>query len=188
MTKTILATAGVLIVAVMLGFAYWVGSKPPAVTSGPAPVTLPTAPGAQQTPVMADPARSYTLATNDSGLLKTLDFVAHVTTVPDPLTKGYYYLGYHVYEGVPDTTVTTDPPYIITYMSGTQFFNVSLLQEPLGTVRQMAEQYLLARLGVSPKELCRIKYTVGVPWRVSQVYASRNLGFSFCPGATQLPQ
>lgn len=123
---------------------------------------------------------NLSIATVDGGTLQTKDFVADPTTVKDAANQGYYYLGYH--------TASENVPYIISYINTTQYFNIALLQEPIGQVRTQAEAYLMEHLGVSQADLCRLKYMVSVPNRVNSYFASRNLGFSFCPGATPLPQ
>ena len=102
------------------------------------------------------------------------------------MNPGYYYLGYHYANGTSDPTASNDPPYLIEYISTTQYFNISLLHEPLGQIRQQAEQYLMAHTGLTQNQMCQIKYMVSVPSSVNQVYAGTNLGFSFCPGAVQL--
>lgn len=122
------------------------------------------------------------------GAIQTVDFINDPTTVKDPINSSYYYLGYHVNEGVPDQTASDNPPYTITYISETQYFNVALLQEPIGIIRKEAQQYLMARLGISQDQMCQLNYTVSVPNRVNSQFSGRNLGFSFCPGATPLPK
>lgn len=77
-------------------------------------------------------------------------------------------------------------PYIITYVASDQSFNIGLFKEPLGDVRKQAEQDFLTKLGVTQAEACRLKHVVQTPFWVSSFYGGKNLGFSFCPGATQL--
>lgn len=114
------------------------------------------------------------------------DFINDPATVQDPINAGQYYLGYHFNEGILDATATDSPPYVIDYFSATNYFNIVLFQEPIREVRLQAEQYLMAKLGISQDQMCQLKYTVTVPIRVSQIYAGTNLGFSFCPGSTPL--
>jgi hypothetical protein len=115
----------------------------------------------------------YTIVGND--IKKDPDLVA------DQYNPGYYYIGYHY-----DEETTEEPPYVIQYIESTQFFNITLLKEPLAETRRSAEQYLLQRLGVTEAELCVLQYTVAVPNRVNSFYAGESLGFSFCPGAKSL--
>lgn len=121
-------------------------------------------------------------------VFQTSNFMTDPVTVKDPINPGYYYLGYHSYEGVPDPTATATPPYVIEYIASTQYFNIALLQEPIGEERGEAEQYLMAHLGIPQNQMCQLNYTISVPDRVNSQYAGKNLGFSFCPGATVLPQ
>ena len=104
------------------------------------------------------------------------------------INAGYYYLGYHMKEGFPDPTASDNPPYVISYIDSTQYFNIALLQEPIGSVREEAQQYLMQHLGISQDQMCRLNYMVSVPDRVNSQFSSKNLGFSFCPGATVLPK
>ena len=122
------------------------------------------------------------------GTIEAKNFIADPATAKDPINAGYYYLGYHVNEGFPDATATDDPPYIIEYINATQYFNIALLHEPIGQVRSEMEQYLIEHLEITQNEMCRLNYTVSVPDRVNSQFSGVNLGFSFCPGATVLPQ
>lgn len=101
--------------------------------------------------------------------------------VENPYNPGAFFLGYHY-----DDETTEEPPYVILYDEAAQFFNVTLLTEPIAETRRAAEQYLMQRLGVSQADLCRLKYMVTVPNKVNSFYAGESLGFSFCPGAIAL--
>jgi hypothetical protein len=76
--------------------------------------------------------------------------------------------------------------YVVTYSQDTQFFNVTLLAEPLRDSRLAAEQYLRSLLGLSDADMCALHYTVSAPQYVSQQYSGNDLKFSFCPGSTSL--
>lgn len=155
--------------------------------SGNQPASLPIAGSITQvTPSSGSSGMS--VASANGGTIQTKDFMEDPATVKDPINPGYYYLGYHVYEGVSDPTATENPPYIITYINATQYFNIALLQEPIGSVREEMQQYLTVHLGISEDEMCGLKYMVSVPNRVNSQFSGRNLGFSFCPGATPLPK
>jgi hypothetical protein len=178
---------------VIVGFvvAFWISnSKTPSTnTTDTQNVDLPISGSTDQNPSTPGQGSDLLSLTGvDGSVVRTLNFIKDPMTARDPINPGYYYLGYHVNEGVKDATATENPPYTIQYIASTQYFTVTLLQEPIEAVRRQAEQYLMTHLGVPQNDLCRLKYIVGVPWRVNQVYASRNLGFSFCPGATLLPQ
>lgn len=124
------------------------------------------------------------LAIGDGATLRVDNFLASPDTYVDPANEGYYSLGYSV--GEPGAV--SPQPFLVMYIAPTQFFIIELLQEPLGEVRSLAEQYTARRLGISPSDLCRLNYTIGTSARVNTTYAGRNLGFSFCPGATVLPE
>lgn len=106
-------------------------------------------------------------------------------TYRDPVNEGYYSLGYSVEQTM---TGTSTPPFLIMYIEATRFFTIELLREPIGETRSMIELYLGQRLKLSPSDLCKLNYTLSVPVSVNQDYAGKNLGFSFCPGATVLPK
>lgn len=127
------------------------------------------------------------IATQSGTRITTNDFLSAAATVKDPINTGNYFLGYHQSEGMPDETATSNPPYVIEYSADSQFFNIKILQEPLGAVRSEAEQYLMESLNIPQVQLCQLNYMVSVPYWVNTVYAGKNLGFSFCQGATPLP-
>ena len=113
------------------------------------------------------------------------NFLENADTYSDPVNPGYYSLGYPLNQ---TTTGTSSPPYLIMYIKTTQFFTIELLQEPIGETRTQVELFLEQRLGLTQNDLCELNYTISAPVSVSQEYAGRNLGFSFCPGATVLPK
>ena len=106
---------------------------------------------------------------------------------------------------VPDFTRTNQPPtsnaesgyqvagtntedYQILYYPKNSGILVSLFSEPLGPVRLVAENALRAALGLSDSQLCKLTVDVRTTADVSDTYSGRNLGLSFCPGATILPK
>jgi hypothetical protein len=190
--KTILISIGALIIIGLFVFAYQItGSTNSTVTQTPANVPpptqsvgLPTANSVVNTTTKSTPTPQPIAPVKT---MQTNDVLKDPATVQDPINPGYYYLGYHAYEGVPDATATNTPPYIIEYISATHYFNIELLQEPIGLQRREAEQYLMAHLGISQAQMCQLNYMLSVPNSVNSQYAGENLGFSFCPGATVLP-
>lgn len=110
------------------------------------------------------------------GSVRVNDFISSKTTVKDEYNEGVYYLS-----GAND-----DAPYTISYMVKDSSFTVSIFNEPIGEVRRAAEIDLLTQLGITEPEACYLRYVVLVPASVNAIYAGKNLGFSFCPGATQL--
>lgn len=125
------------------------------------------------------------LAVMGGGTIVVNNFLKDPQTAQNPLNRDYFGLNYSIDQR---GSAITQSPFIIMYIASTQYFNIELLQEPLGQVRELAQQYLEQRLGISAFDLCRLNYTVGTPSNVSQLYGGINLGFSFCTGATKLPQ
>lgn len=118
------------------------------------------------------------VATRDgSAPLAVRDFIHNATTVQDSANKGIYYL-----------TGSSTEEFVIAYDSSAQFFTIALNREPIGLARTDAQTMLVAALGVPQESLCALKYYVGTDEHTNSFYAGKNLGFSFCPGATALPQ
>lgn len=188
MKKTIIIGIGAIIVIGLIALAYWLAGSEQSTTSPSVGqnVGLPTASSVEQNATATSGFAQGGMLVG--GGVQTLNFTNDPSTVKDPVNPDYYYLGYHVNEGVPDPTATDNPPYVITYISTTHYFNIALLQEPIGIVREKAQQYLMAHLGITQSQMCQLDYMVSVPWRVNQIYSGKNLGFSFCPGATVLPK
>lgn len=190
MNKIIFIGIGGVIVIGLFILAYQLTSPvvpPPSLmgTSTASSAVVPATPTGQST--TGTPDQGTTAGTTGTGFPQTVDFMKDPATVKDSSNTGYYYLGYHTSQGASDTTAVNDPPYVITYIDATKYFNIAILQEPIGPVRAAAEQYLLAHLGISEQQMCQLNYMVSVPDRVNSQFSSINLGFSFCPGATLLP-
>jgi hypothetical protein len=192
MKKTLI----IVLVLALFGFiAFWafVGFGPETVTTnspGGGSATLPTSGYVSvSTPGNSTQGQpSTTIAGSGGTVISTNDFLNASTTGEYP-TAGYFYLGYHTPDTrVVDTTATSNPPYLIGYIAATQYFGIELLSEPIGTTRATAEQFLMANLGISQSQMCQLSYMVAVPNSVNSQFAGKNLGFSFCPGATPLPK
>ena len=188
MSKTlywILAVGTVTVVAVFAGVVLLndTGEEtPPPTTSNQYPnfsstVTVPTTPG-------AEPSDTKTLTAQGGGTIVVKNFLQDPATKSDDINPGHYYLGNYI--DPRDPTASSTPPYVVEYIDATHYFSIALLQEPIGAVRQQAEQYLIQQLGITESQMCLLNYSVSVPVRVSQLYAGQSLGFSFCPGATPL--
>lgn len=112
--------------------------------------------------------------------LRVRDFKNSRNTVTSTNIPGHYFLA-----GGTDPS-GTGAPYSMFYVDIDGSFNITLLKEPLVETRFTAEQDLIQQLGISKERMCVLKYWVGVPVAINPVYAGKNLGFSFCPGATEL--
>lgn len=150
------------------------------------PVAGPSIPQTQDTGV-AVPTSKLVLQSEGGGVVVAEDFLKDPNTVADPINVGYYNLNYAT-QATSSGSTATPLPYFITYISSTQYFNVELLEEPIGQARELAQQYLQRLIGISESDMCRINYTVSTPYSVSGLYGGASLGFSFCPGATILPK
>lgn len=182
MNKTLLIILS--LVAVILGVLmlwYFFSRTVGPVQEAPTNVGLPIAPqnaGSTSSSKLIQ-KQQLSLAVTSGGSITVLNFLDDPEIVADPVNSGYYDLGY---------STTNTPPFMITYIATTQYFNIELLQEPIGQTREFAQQYLEQHLGISESDLCRLRYTVSAPSNVSSLYGGASLGFSFCPGATVLPK
>ncbi len=79
------------------------------------------------------------------------------------------------------------PGFSIRYSPNSSTFNISILREPIGEKRREAEGVLRNLLGIADSDMCRLNMSVYVFGEVSDTYAGRNLGLSFCPGSVPLP-
>lgn len=187
MNKVVIIVS-LVVVMVLLGGVYFL-FKPVA----PGTTTTTTQPGSQfpDTPYIPYPNQSgsqepggqtsptSTVAVNTSvgDTLLVSGFKGEEGTILDPNNPGHYYLG---------GSYSNSSPYSLLYNESDQSFNITLYVEPIGETRLQAEQKLLSVLGISEADACYLRYWVGVPYGINQIYAGKNLGFSFCTGATPL--
>ncbi len=185
--------AAVIIVATFVFF-FFFGSTPAPTPVQPTP-TLPIAGSATSSP---DGFGTTPLATGKTsmgvqggGTLVVTDFIHNGETIADTVNPGLYVLagdlGYCLADGSCPTAASTSD-FKVSYNSKTNFFTIVLLKEPLGAVRLAAEQFVSSRLSIVGQQACGLHYSIGAPYWVNTLYDSKNLGFSFCPGATVLPQ
>ena len=119
--------------------------------------------------------------TDTGGPISVLDFKQNSATVVTANIPGYFFLS-----GGLDPS-GTGAPYSTFFVESDGSFSITLLKEPISVTRREAEQELMRQLGASKNEMCALRYWVGVYKETNPIYANRNLGFSFCPGATELP-
>jgi len=131
-----------------------------------------TIPGSQST--TTTPVLTMEVFDADGKSLQVNDVTKGEGVTEDAANPGIYYLA---------GASPTEETYSISYISEDTSFTVSILSEPLGEIRLRAEKDLLVRLGISENDACRLRYEVLVPYSVNPLYAGKNLGFSFCPGA-----
>lgn len=195
MRTTLLWLLGILlaILAALALYAYFFTGTPAAAPAGTTgSVSLPSA-GGVTAPTGGSFGHSGSVFSipSQNGPLVVNDFIHNGETAADVENAGSYLLagsaGYCLADGTcPHGAASTD--FAISYNAQTGVFTIALLKEPLGPVRTEAEQFLEARLGVYGEQLCELNYYLGTPASVNDTFAGKNLGFSFCRGATELPQ
>ncbi len=134
---------------------------------------------------------TMTVRASGTGSIVTNDFIHNGVTIPDTANKGRYLLagdlGYCVINPA-DCKAGSTTDYNIIYDSISQSFTIALLAEPIGHTRLEVERFLIQTLGITQDQMCKFDYYVGTTYLINSFYSSKNLGFSFCPGATKLPQ
>ncbi len=193
--NTKIIVTGLVLLAAAIAAIFWImvptaeedvqdTTNPPIVLPSGDPV--PTGSGDPTTP---EPDALTVTAQNNVQIM-TNDFLANGVTIPDTSNPGRFLLagdlGYCVKEPQ-KCQAGTDMSYQIYYSTSTSMFSIALAEEPLGAVRSRAEQFLLTELGITESEMCQLKYYLGTSAYINPQFAGKNLGFSFCPGATALP-
>lgn len=145
------------------------------------PTTVPVTNGNNGGSSTTQNSDTLSLKTSDGGTIQVHNIKKDPALKEDTVNRGYYYFNMQT-----ASTSSANPPYVIEYIDSTQYFNIALMQEPIGQARQQAEVYLAAHLGVPQEELCRLNYMVTVPYSVNQYFSSIDLRFSTCPDATPL--
>lgn len=166
--------------AIMVGVFWYLfaAPKPVPTTGQQQPVTLPSSGTATSTPTPTESGEQTLVVPIQNGMgVVTKDFIHDPSTMPDPSNAGNYYL-----------TGSSTEGYSIGYRTPAQFFTIILQQEPIGATRIAAENFLLAKLGISKSQMCSLNYYLGTDVHTNSLYAGRSLGFSFCPDAVTLPQ
>jgi hypothetical protein len=119
------------------------------------------------------------------------DFIHNGVTLLDSANAGNYLLAGNLGYCFSDPQKCQAAPatdFIIYYNSVPQSFTIDLTQEPIGQARLAMEQFMLTVLGISQQQMCSLNYLVSVTRYVNSQFTGKNLGFSFCPGATVLPK
>ena len=124
--------------------------------------------------------RTYKVKGEDGRVIAVRDFTE--SALQDKNNKEVKYLA-----GEDENGFIEDALYVISFFSEDDSFTISLFAQPIGATRKRAESELLSKLGIEQADACLLRYVVLVPFDVDKNYSGRNLGFSFCPGAVQLP-
>ncbi len=182
-TRLIILLSGVVVIGVgVVAYFFLSGGQQPAVEKVQTGVGLPVA-GQTTSQVITTGAgvpstQEISLVAVGGGVITAENFLKNPNTIADPVNSGYYDFG----------STTSTPPFMVTYIAPTQYFNIELLQEPIGQTRELAQQYLEQYLGISTSDLCKLNYTVSTPSEVSKLYGGVDLRFGSCPDATVLPK
>ncbi|MDE1919618.1 MAG: hypothetical protein KGH56_02855 [Patescibacteria group bacterium] len=143
------------------------------------------------TPPPAAQAMTMTIASQDGSAVVVNDFIHNNMTIPDAANAGRYLLAGNLGYCLSDQRQCQAAPaenFNVYYNSAIQSFAIALTKEPIGQARAVMEQFLLSTLGITQQQLCSLNYLVSVPSYVNPQFSGKNLGFSFCPGATPLPE
>ena len=197
-TKLIIGIVAVFLGAIIAGIVWYVMSVPSVApqTSVQQTTTLPIS--GSITPI-GSPSSSATPSqntagitlTNQNGSVTAKDFIHNGVTIPDTVNAGKYLLagnlGYCLSDPQKCQAGLADN-FSVYYNSEQQSFIITLTEEPIGQARLGMEKFMLKTLGITEQQMCNLNYIVGVTKYVNSQYVGKNLGFSFCPGATKLPQ
>jgi hypothetical protein len=195
-TKVIIWILGILAVTI-LGAVLWYFVYAPKAVAPPSaqPTTLPvsgTILQSSSTPATVAPGeQAMSLAAQGGKTLVVKDFIHNGVTISDGANAGRYLLAGNLGYCFSDPRQCQAAPatsYGVYYNSGPESFTISLTKEPIGHARLDMEQFMIATLGITQEQMCNLNYLVGVTKYVSEQFAGKNLGFSFCPGATVLPK
>lgn len=199
-TKLIIWILGIFLGAIVIAILWYVvfapkaPPPPPPLSTG----TLPISGSIRPTPSTSSPSATTTqgepaveITTYGGNIVLAKDFIHNGTTINDTANSGWYLLAGNLGYCTADPKQCQAAPannFSVYYDSAVQSFIITLTEEPLGQARSDAEQFLLATLGLTQSQMCSLSYLIGVTKYVSEQYAGKNIGFSFCPGATTLPK
>ncbi len=192
--QIIVGTLGIIVtLAVVVAIlVFFLNPTKPSSSTTQNPVTLPSSGNAivQVTGTLGS-VTTMTVRASGTGSIATNDFIHNGTTIPDTANKGRYLLAgdlEYCVTNPADCKAGSTTDYNIIYDNTSQSFTIALLTEPIGRTRLAAEQFLLQTLGITQEQMCKLNYYVGTTYLINSFYSSKNLGFSFCPDATKLPQ
>ncbi len=190
----VLSLLMIIVLSVIWYFFFIPKPAPPSDVSQPNP-TLPIGGTTEPTP---DPSSTPSSLPGRMSILSQAgtpvvvnDFIQNGTTLPDEANKGNYLLagnlGYCT-SNPEQCQAASSTGFSVYYNGVPQSFTIDLTAEPIGEARLHMEQFMLKTLGISQQQMCNLRYLVGVTRYVNPQYTGKNLGFSFCPGATVLPK
>jgi hypothetical protein len=177
--KKVYLIVGVVLMLMILSIVYMITQDKSSgtVSQNPNGVTFPVA-----RDVSVVPESALLSVRADGGDVEVNNFMLNNDTYADTQNAGYYYLGNTFTQSANEES----PSFVVVYIDETDFFNITLLKEPVRDSRIRAEAYLLDVLGIAPNQMCALQYSLSVPAYVNEAYSGINLKFSFCPGAVAL--
>lgn len=195
-TKLILWIVGILFGAIIISVLWYALFTPKAAPQTTQPsVTLPTSgsvtPGMTSSATTSQGIPVITLSIQGGSTVVANDFIHNGVTIVDGANSGRYLLAGNLGYCLSDPQkcqAGSAKNFNIFYNNAEQSFTIDLSEEPIGQARLDMEQFMLATLGITEQQMCSLNYYVGVTRYVSEQFAGKNLGFSFCPGATPLPK
>lgn len=115
------------------------------------------------------------------------DFLNDGETKADPMNPGNYIVyggtGYCIEELCDEDHGNT---FLIEYDSQIRHFSVLIIREPVKDVRKNVQSVLSEKLGVSQQDLCKLNYSVYVPYWVTEDYSGVDIRFEGCQDALRL--
>jgi hypothetical protein len=193
-TKLIIWIIGILLGTIIVAVLWYVMSVPNASPQiNQSSTTLPIS--GLVTPVTSSTTSqtsgTIALAAQNGSTVVTADFIHNGVTIYDSANAGRYMLAGNLGYCLSNPQQCQAAPstnFNVYYNSGPQSFTITLTKEPIGQARFAMEQFMLRTLGITEQQMCNLNYLVGVTIYVNSQYTGKNLGFSFCPGATVLPK
>lgn len=194
--KLIIGVVVIFLGTIIATTVWYVLSRPDTVPqTSETPTTLPigdfVSPTSSATGTSSQGMQKTALVIQDGSTVVANDFIRNGVTIPDTQNIGRYLLAGNFEYCVSDPQqcqAGSARSFNIFYNSVPQSFTIALTDEPIGQARLEMEQSLLAMLGITEQQMCSLNYYVGVTVYVNSQFAGKNLGFSFCPGATVLPK
>lgn len=155
------------------------------------PVSESIIPTSSSSDVSSQFTQTMTLSTQNGEVIVTNNFIQNGITIQDKANAGRYLLAGNLGYCLSDPRqcqAGSATNFNIYFESALQSFVIALTEEPVGQARLEMEQFMLTTLGVTQQQMCSLNYYVGVTSYLNPQFAGKNLGFSFCPGATVLPR
>lgn len=185
----------IALLVIIVGSTVWYLAIPktPAQTATSTPaVTLPASGSVAPTQATTTQAQGkLSIKSAAGGFIITNDFIHNGVTIANTSNPGNYLLAGNLGHCLSNPELCQAAPvdnFSVYYYGQSQVFNITLTKEPIGQARLDAENFLLQELGITKTQMCNLDYSVGVTVYLNEQYAGKNLGFSFCPGATVLPK